>query len=205
VTLDPDPLHTPDEPLRRFRRQRRSGCSVLPFLAVLVFGLAATMSTSDFPATSEGLRMPVTAGSGSSAASLVPGAPHGDGRATTALGGAPPPDTGTAPQLAALSYTGRASWYAASGHQAAVPWWKAGQEPLWAVVSRFADGRTYSVTVLITGWCQCYVGTDRERVVDLSDGAFAQLAPLSVGLIRVTMELTGNGPGLPATSTKEGE
>lgn len=105
------------------------------------------------------------------------------------------------PPAAAVTYTGTASWFPARGFQGAVPWWKAGQRPVWATVSRFADGRTYSVTVLVTGFCQCLQGQPGERVIDLSDDAFRQLAPLSAGLIRVTLEVGTAGPPLPATST----
>lgn len=119
----------------------------------------------------------------------------------------PPSDpTGVSPPplaVAAVTWPGTASWYAARGNQGAVPWWRTGQDPVWAVVSRFADGRTYSVTVLVTGFCQCLMGTDRERLIDLSDNAFRQLAPLSVGLIRVQVEVPVQGPKLPQTDRSD--
>lgn len=52
----------------------------------------------------------------------------------------------------------------------------------------------------LSDWCQCYRGERRERLIDLSDSAFAALAPLSVGLERVTVTV----PSAPATDT-EGE
>lgn len=50
------------------------------------------------------------------------------------------------------------------------------------------DGVTRCVTVPVVDYCQCYVGTVDERGIDLSPAAFAQLAPLWRGLVRVTVE-----------------
>jgi hypothetical protein len=44
------------------------------------------------------------------------------------------------------------------------------------------------VTVRIGDWCQCYRGTPSEIAVDLPDELFARLAPLSRGVVRVTIE-----------------
>lgn len=121
--------------------------------------------------------------------------------------GAPQPPASSPPDTATATIRGRASWYAANGDVASVPGWRYGDTPYWAVVDRVADGRVYSVTVLVVGFCQCLVGTDSERVIDLSDGAFRQLAPLSVGLIRVTVEIAEQGPRVtpPATDLEEPE
>jgi len=43
------------------------------------------------------------------------------------------------------------------------------------------------VTVTVRDHCACYVGTSRARIIDLSPAAFAKLAPLWKGLIRVTI------------------
>jgi hypothetical protein len=43
------------------------------------------------------------------------------------------------------------------------------------------------VTVTVRDYCQCYVGTSDERIIDLSPQAFARLAPLGLGLIKVTV------------------
>lgn len=43
------------------------------------------------------------------------------------------------------------------------------------------------VVVRLVDWCACYKGTARERVIDLSPDAFRRLAPLSRGLVRVTV------------------
>jgi len=42
------------------------------------------------------------------------------------------------------------------------------------------------IAVTLNDWCVCIVD-GRKRLIDLSDEAFAQLAELSVGLVRVTV------------------
>lgn len=83
---------------------------------------------------------------------------------------------------------GRASWFHVEGNVAAAgPALREWLGPDWRGqhVRVSAGGR--SVVVAIVDWCQCYRGERRERVIDLSDGAFARLAPPSVGLVRVTV------------------
>lgn len=79
---------------------------------------------------------------------------------------------------------GIASWYPATGMIAAA-----------GPALRVGDWRGSTVTVCaercvrvtLSDVCQCYAGTDRERIIDLSDDAFRALAPLSRGLVRVTV------------------
>lgn len=42
------------------------------------------------------------------------------------------------------------------------------------------------IVVTLNDWCLCLVD-GRERLIDLSDEAFAELAPLSAGLVAVTV------------------
>ena len=113
----------------------------------------------------------------------------------------PAPLTGTPAHFTSQGSiaSGIASWFDARGDQAAVPWWKPGQDALSAEVCAFDSGTARCVAVLITGFCQCLVGTDRERAIDLSRHAFAQLADPAVGLIVVQIEIPTRGPQLPAT------
>lgn len=212
TALDPDPLVPPDfqaeaeaalaeyrlRRLREQRRQRRLGCSIVPFLLAALFWAAVAWAGVQVFAAPSGA--PV----GSASLDLSPESP--------ALRGAPPTfsppatvvitEARGAPTLAGgTTYTGLASWFPAAGMQGAVPWWRPGQDPQWASVCRFTGGRSRCVTVLLTGWCGCLQGQSGERLIDLSPAAFRQLAPLSVGLIRVTLEVPVQGPRLPQTDT----
>jgi len=94
----------------------------------------------------------------------------------------PSPGTQTSPIRAPIR--GIASWYRATGLVAAA-----------GPALRVGDWRGSTVTVCaercirvrLTDYCECYAGTDLERIVDLSDDAFRALAPLSRGLVRVTV------------------
>ena len=80
--------------------------------------------------------------------------------------------------------SGRASWYDdGPGLYAAVNSYRWG-DPRYSV--RVCAG-SRCVTVTVRDFCQCYVGTSRERVIDLSPDAFRRLAPLSAGLVKVTV------------------
>jgi rare lipoprotein A (peptidoglycan hydrolase) len=88
---------------------------------------------------------------------------------------------GVSPQ--ATPRSGTASWYGAAGRVAAVPGWD--HRPYRVRVCAGAR----CVVVRVQDWCGCYVGTSRERIIDLSRSAFLELAPLSRGVIRVTLEV----------------
>lgn len=93
------------------------------------------------------------------------------------------------PTPPAATLTGTASWYGANGLIAAAgPALRVGDWRGSRVRVAF-EGR--SVTVTLSDFCQCY----GSRLIDLSDDAFARLAPLSRGLIRVTI----GGSALPTT------
>jgi hypothetical protein len=107
--------------------------------------------------------------------------------------GMPPSGTDAArtpaPRQSATGATdlrGRASWYAADGFVAAAgPALRRALGRGWrgTLVRVSAGGR--SVTVRLSDWCQCYRGTSTERLLDLSNSAFAAIAPLSTGLVDV--------------------
>jgi len=89
-----------------------------------------------------------------------------------------------------VATTGTASWYDWHLRQAA-----AGPR-LRALLGRDWKGKTVKVCasghctlVRLTDWCQCFKGTARERLIDLDDRAFAALAPLSRGVLRVKVVL----------------
>lgn len=82
---------------------------------------------------------------------------------------------------------GRASWYGTGTIAAAGPVLRRALGPGWrGTVVRVSSG-SRSVVVRLVDWCQCYRGTKGERVIDLGADAFRELAPLAVGVIRVSV------------------
>jgi hypothetical protein len=86
---------------------------------------------------------------------------------------------------AAEPVSGTATWYATgpgAGQAAAGPALRRAIGPAWrgSTVQVCAG---HCVTVKLTDWCACPDG----RVVDLSDEDFASLAPLPMGVLRVTV------------------
>lgn len=77
----------------------------------------------------------------------------------------------------------------------AVPSFRFGDKPYPATVCR--GGRCVEVTVV--SFCACGQRGGKDTVIDLSPAAFRRLAPLSRGVIDVT--LTYGGVPLPATDT----
>lgn len=115
---------------------------------------------------------------------------------------APPPAVPPIPNETRLSgpeapptakpLAGIASWYGASGMIAAAgPVLRRALGPSWRGqrVRVCVSGRC--IRVVLADWCQCYKGTRRERLLDLSDDAFRRLAALSRGLVRVQVEALG--------------
>jgi hypothetical protein len=91
--------------------------------------------------------------------------------------------------------SGLASWYDdGPGLYAAVPSWRFGDRPYQVTVS--AGGR--SVVVTVRDFCGC----PGARIIDLSPEAFAELAPLSRGLVVVTVEEGRPGATPPATDVQ---
>jgi hypothetical protein len=70
-----------------------------------------------------------------------------------------------------------------------MPGWRFGQTPYPVAVCSIAGGRSRCLTVFVQDACQCYVGTDDERLIDLSPAAFRWFAPLSAGKAKVQVEV----------------
>lgn len=196
---DTDPLMPPDDPPRPIRRDPRRA------LAWLVLGLFAgivILALLVAPPGAGGAQSSGTGGertgppaSGSSVrhdppVPLTLAAPSpvldDDGGG---IAGLPPTDT---------LRTGIATWYRdprKSGLYAAVPGWHWGDTPYRL---RVCGGRG-CVTVTVSDACGCPGG----RIIDLSPLAFSRLAPLSKGVLRVTVTDARGGPlpTLPATDT----
>lgn len=90
------------------------------------------------------------------------------------------------PVLVTGSMSGQASWFGTGPdglYAAAGPALRRMLGPKWRgrYVTVSAGGR--SIRVRLTDWCGCY----GSRLLDLSDEAFAGLAALSRGLVRVTV------------------
>jgi hypothetical protein len=101
------------------------------------------------------------------------------------------------PSATAATVRGLASWYGVDGDVAAAgPALRHSGHWRGSVVAVCADR---CVTVRLVDFCQCYRGQRSERVIDLSPSVFARLAPLSAGLIRVSVSPVHVTP--PATDT----
>lgn len=95
------------------------------------------------------------------------------------------------PSAAGATIVGLASWYRdprrpAGAEYAAAPGYHGDPYPV--VVCGFEGGRSTCLSLFVSDDCGCLVGTTRARVIDLSPAAFAQLAPLGQGLVRVSVE-----------------
>jgi hypothetical protein len=108
------------------------------------------------------------------------------------------PPVPLASAAAAGDLRGSASWFATPGLTAAAgPGLRSWLGPGWRgeTVLVCSDG---CVQVRLTDWCQCSKGERRERLIDLSDGAFARIGTLSAGVIRVTISPTVAPPATDA-------
>lgn len=88
------------------------------------------------------------------------------------------------PKVTGATVRGSATWYddhRKSGLYAAVHSWRWGDTP-YRVTVRAGDR---SVVVTVSDFCLCTGGGD--RVIDLSNEAFSRLAPLSAGVVDVTV------------------
>jgi hypothetical protein len=94
---------------------------------------------------------------------------------------------------------GRASWFGARGNIAAAgPALRDFLGPHWrGTLVRVTSATGQAVVVRLSDWCKCPHG----RLIDLSDDAFRQLAPLSVGVLGVTIQRIGRSVAPPPTDT----
>lgn len=100
------------------------------------------------------------------------------------------------PAALAVSVTGYSTWYAAPpGQAAAGPALRRALGPDWRGTRVVVSHGGRSVTVTLSDWMRA------DRLIDLDDGAFARLAPLSVGVIRVEIRVA-SAIALPATDTQ---
>lgn len=101
---------------------------------------------------------------------------------------------------ASASHLRQASWYDdGPGFYGAVHSWRFGDTPYWVKVCRL-DVRTRCVNVKVRD----HMG-NAHRAIDLSPAAFAKLAPLSRGVVGVSVTRLGvSRIGLPATDTAPG-
>jgi hypothetical protein len=177
-------------------------------LAAILLGLtlvagpaAATIfGTGDRPLATAGLTVelvtPPAAGENST---LWPPVPSSGGavHVRAGLGGSPlsavvQQDDGGGVSSASL---GLASWYFdGAGLYAAVPGWQWGDTPYKLRVCH----ERKCVTVTVRDACRC----PGSRLIDLSRDAFRRLAPLSAGVIVVTVTGGAAAGPLPATSTE---
>lgn len=126
-------------------------------------------------------------------------APHG------ASPFAPPPTTGTRPASVGASPdlrtppatydSGTATWYDdGSGLYAAVPSYRWGDQRYKVKVCNRSDD---CVTVTVRDFCGC----PGDRIIDLSPAAFRKLAPLSQGIVAVTVQDLREGPSVTPPAT----
>ena len=120
----------------------------------------------------------------------LPAVPRGAGGSPRAV---PPVRAASMPAPTAAIGTalvgGYATWYDVPGYVASVPWWRPGQRP---VVLRVCAEDCLLVTAV--GFCQCGERAGLPTVADLSRAAFARLAPLDRGIVKVTLEWPVNAP-----------
>lgn len=99
-------------------------------------------------------------------------------------------------QVGTVAIGGTATWYdGPAGHAAAGPGLRDALGSDWRGQRVTVCHESPCVSVILSDWCLCR-GT---RLVDLDDASFARLAPLSRGVIAVSVEYGGQAPTLPPT------
>lgn len=193
--LDPDPRYVPegDERLPNWEHQRRRAIDQAgglgPTASCLLVALSVLVVVAILIA--QLLAAPHGASAGSEPAGDAPSSPA---VANVATSGGPSGLTASMP----ASISGPATWYdAPSIHDAAAgPRLRKALGRDWRGSLMQVCGKSSCITVILSDWCACGHG----RVIDLDDRAFARLAPLSQGIVRVSIEQVG-AIGEPATAT----
>lgn len=125
--------------------------------------------------------------------------PHGP----TATGASRDVDSSTRyPEPSGAPLTGTATWYDAPSRTdaAAGPALRDLLGPDWRGSWVTVTSGSRSANVRLTDACACGDRNGQPTLLDLDDEAFAELAPLSRGVVRVTVERLGD-IALPETST----
>jgi len=163
---------------------RRIGCLLTLVVCLAFWALVAFVAINVFAASREA-QDPGSAGPTSS----MPVSP--EQARTEALGAMVKAEIGS------VLRGGEASYYGdGPGLYGAVHSYRWGDPTYPAVVCR-ADDATRCVTVTVRDHM-----AHPTRAIDLSPEAFEQLAPLSDGVVQVTVEYGGPSPTLPETSTE---
>ncbi len=87
--------------------------------------------------------------------------------------------------IALVLLTGQATWYGTgpgAGHAAAGPELRNALGPDWRGTRLEVCHAGRCVMVTVDDWCAC-----GDKLIDLSDEDFTELAPLSAGIVRVTI------------------
>lgn len=208
--MNPDPLRPPgtdaDPPT-----PRRTGCSVFGWLlaAIATIGLVAMTAAPPTVASRSELDVPPHVERGTGTLQIVsrPVESYPADRFAVPLGGVPSPVAAPAvmPEPGTIdtpAIGGVATWYDAPSERdaAAGPALRSLLGSHWrgSVVTVCT---TTCITTTLTDWCACGSRHGKATLLDLDRRAFARLAPLSAGVVTVTV----SPATLPATDTEGGQ
>lgn len=102
-------------------------------------------------------------------------------------------------QVGSVAVGGNATWYDGSaGHAAAGPTLRAALGPDWRGTAVQVCAADRCLVTVVDDFCACGERNGKDTLLDLDDVDFAKLAPLSTGVVAVTVTW---GWELPATDT----
>ena len=106
-------------------------------------------------------------------------------------------------QLGTVAVGGYATWYAYhEGQAAAGPALRHLLDGHWRDRTVVVSAGGHSVIVKLTDWCACGKRNGRNTVIDLDSRDFAKLAPLSQGIVIVSVEYGDSTPTAPPTDVE---